>query len=127
MIPRIKIIFHHIVHDTQECASPDRRATCRVIFSLSVDEKIFGEFYADVRHRISNTLVAEPIEVGPPVGYHDVFNQREFSKQVTRYLKNRMIENTAHDSDSTPPFEVTFEPETRRTSPTSGFKPDPFW
>ena len=82
-----KVTFHKLIQDSQDYGSDDEHMVSRVFFSLDVDGKKVGDFFADLKQVVGGSADGGDIEVGPPHGYDGSFNHQGFADAARRYFQ----------------------------------------
>jgi hypothetical protein len=57
-MPKFKVTFHEVIQDSQVFGSNDEHMVSRVFFSLEVDGKRPGDFYADLKQAVGNEFTS---------------------------------------------------------------------
>jgi hypothetical protein len=85
-MPRFKVTFHRAIQDSQEFGSNDEHMVSRVFFTLAVDGKLAGDFFADLKQTVGSKFNRSDIEVSPPRGYDGPFDHVRFSDAARDYF-----------------------------------------
>jgi hypothetical protein len=88
-MPRFKVTFNAAIQDSQELGSNDEHMVSRVWFSLDVDGKRAGDFYADLKQVVGSDFNSGDIEVSPPHGYDGPFDHNRFSTVARDYFSRQ--------------------------------------
>jgi hypothetical protein len=85
-MPTFSVKFHEMIQDSQEFGSNDEHMVSRVFFSLDVDGKRAGDFFANLKQVVGSDIESGEIEVSPPHEYDGPFNHRMFSEVARDYF-----------------------------------------
>ncbi len=82
-----KVTFQKLITNSQEYGSNDEHMVSRAFFNVEIDGHVAEEVYVDIKQTIGTDFEAEPLEIGPPVGYNGPFNHEKFRGEVEEYYR----------------------------------------
>jgi hypothetical protein len=85
-VPAFTVKFRELLQNAQEFGSNNEYMISRVFFSLDVDGKFVGNFYADLKQVVGSDFGLDSIEVSPPAGYSGPFDHSRFRSVAAEYF-----------------------------------------
>jgi hypothetical protein len=87
-MPTAKVLFTHLIQDSQEYGSDGEHMVSRAFFDLDIDGTAHSGLYCDIKQAVGSSFESGPLDVSTPVGYSGPFNHQAFSEIAERYYRS---------------------------------------
>lgn len=83
-----KLVFTHIIQDSQDVGSDDEHMVSRVFVDIEVGGKVQRGLEVSIKQAVDSSYEGADIEVGFPRGYKGPLSYNVFREHVERYYRD---------------------------------------